>query len=182
MLRSAIVSTKSFGPVLLKASPTHVVSCEFVKNPADARETELPSADDASNRVLLHAVQQVQEFDAGKRMSFDVPVQFVSGTPFQRSVWHELMQIKPGTTKSYKDIAKRVTKPNAFRAVGSACRHNPVVLLVPCHRVVASNGDLTGFGGSSDCSLKSKLLQHEKQHTANDDGESAEQEQKRRRI
>ena len=83
----------------------------------------------------------------------------MEGTEFQRSVWREIEKIPFGKTKTYLEIAKAIGKPGASRAVGSACGANPLPLLVPCHRVLASNGGLGGFSGGLD--IKKKLLRME---------------------
>ena len=89
---------------------------------------------------------QLDEYFAGERQEFDVPVQ-LGGTPFQQRVWQELTKIPFGQTISYGELARRVGKPSASRAVGAANGRNPVSILVPCHRVVGSAGSLTGYGG-----------------------------------
>jgi methylated-DNA-[protein]-cysteine S-methyltransferase len=172
--RVACVVTNNFGPVFIEASATAVTRCEFVKN-----QTASIPREDPSNAVLHEAVRQIQDYDSGVRSVFDVPLQFPSGTPFQRAVWQELLKIAAGSTSSYKEVAARVQKPSAYRAVGSACRSNPLVLFVPCHRVVAANGELTGFAGSSDCTLKAKLIQHEQQFAADNVGQQAIKKRRR---
>jgi methylated-DNA-[protein]-cysteine S-methyltransferase len=87
-----------------------------------------------------------------------IPVE-LNGTPFQRSVWHALRRIPGGTTISYAELAKRIGEPTAVRAVGTANGANPVAVIVPCHRVIGSDGRLTGYGGGLD--RKQWLLQHE---------------------
>lgn len=82
------------------------------------------------------------------------------GTQFQKMVWNELLKIPFGKTLSYKDIAKKVNKPNASRAVGNACGKNPIPIIIPCHRVVAADGKLGGYSGCID--IKKKLLKIEK--------------------
>lgn len=96
--------------------------------------------------VLARAVHEVLEYLDGRRRTFDVPVR-MSGTPFQEKVWEALCGIPYGETRSYGEIAKLVGSPKGSRAVGMACGRNPVMILVPCHRVVGSNGRLVGFGG-----------------------------------
>ena len=98
---------------------------------------------------------QLREYFAGKRRAFDLPLA-PSGTPFQLSVWNELRAIPYGRTKSYLDIANAIGKPAACRAVGAANGANPLPIVVPCHRVIGSNGALTGFGGGID--VKRRLL------------------------
>lgn len=98
------------------------------------------------------------EYLQGKRISFTVPFDF-KGTPFQTSVWNALCKIPYGLTKSYSDIALEIQKPAAVRAVGTAIGANPLLITVPCHRVIGKNGALTGYRGGME--MKSKLLQLE---------------------
>lgn len=92
------------------------------------------------------AMRQLREYFAGKRAEFDLPFA-LAGTAFQRSVWRQLQQIPYGETISYGELARRVGNPKASRAVGSANGANPLPILIPCHRVIASDGTLGGFGG-----------------------------------
>lgn len=92
------------------------------------------------------ATRQLDEYFAGARRSFDLPLD-PAGTPFQLAVWEQLRTIPAGTTTTYGDIAARVGRPAASRAVGAAIGRNPIAIVVPCHRVVGSNGSLTGFAG-----------------------------------
>ncbi|MCP5463949.1 MAG: methylated-DNA--[protein]-cysteine S-methyltransferase [Deltaproteobacteria bacterium] len=108
--------------------------------------------------VLQKAKKQIQEYFKGERLVFDVPVA-LNGTDFQNKVWKALQRIPCGQTKSYGDIARGIKNDKACRAVGLANNKNKIPLLVPCHRVVGANGDLTGFA----CGLwrKEWLLNHE---------------------
>ena len=90
------------------------------------------------------AYTQLAEYLAGKRKKFDVKLA-PKGTAFQQKVWKELLKIPYGQTRSYKDLAIAIGKPNAARAVGMALNKNPIPLIIPCHRVIGSNGSLTGF-------------------------------------
>lgn len=111
------------------------------------------------NEKALRAVQkQVAEYDAGKRQEFDFELD-MDGPEFHQKVWDALVEIPFGTTTSYGAIAKRVGFPSAARAVGVANGANPIALVVPCHRVIGSNGTLTGYGGGLP--LKRALLEHE---------------------
>ena len=92
---------------------------------------------------------QLAEYFAGQRKSFDLAIE-PQGTPFQTTVWRALLDIPYGETCSYADIARRIGNPKAVRAVGSANGNNPIAIIVPCHRVIGSNGSLTGFGGGLD--------------------------------
>jgi methylated-DNA-[protein]-cysteine S-methyltransferase len=117
--------------------------------------------DDGSGRageILAAARRQLGEYFAGRRTTFDLPLD-LSGTPFQLQVWNALTRIPFGTTLSYGELARRVGSPNGSRAVGAANGRNPVAIVVPCHRVIGANGDLTGFGGGM--ARKEWLLKHE---------------------
>jgi methylated-DNA-[protein]-cysteine S-methyltransferase len=92
------------------------------------------------------AVRQLREYFAGQRAEFDLPLA-PEGTPFQRSVWRQLQEIPYGETISYGELARRVGNPKASRAVGSANGANPLPIVIPCHRVIAGDGSLGGFGG-----------------------------------
>ena len=95
---------------------------------------------------LTQARQQLEEYFAGTRQHFDLPLR-PHGTPFQQDVWWELARIPYGTTISYGELARRIGQPQAMRAVGAANGRNPLPIVLPCHRVIGSNGSLTGFGG-----------------------------------
>lgn len=99
-----------------------------------------------SAQALAFARVQLEEYFAGTRQTFALPLR-PHGTPFQLAVWQELARIPYGTTISYGDLARRLGQPQAMRAVGAANGRNPLPLVLPCHRVIGSNGSLTGFGG-----------------------------------
>ena len=96
--------------------------------------------------VLLEAERQLQEYFAGNRNSFSLPLDMI-GTPFQQQVWEALTTIPHGETRNYQQIANQLGNPKAVRAVGAANGRNPVSIIVPCHRVIGTNGSLTGFAG-----------------------------------
>ena len=108
------------------------------------------------------ARQQLTEYFAGVRKDFDLPLS-LTGTEFQLRVLDELQRIPYGATTSYGDIAARIGRPKAVRAVGAANGRNPIPIIVPCHRVIGSNGDLTGFGGG--LSTKETLLRLEAENS-----------------
>jgi methylated-DNA-[protein]-cysteine S-methyltransferase len=140
------------GSLTLASSVQGLASVQFGLNmPADG------VIDDAANR---EAIEQLQEYFEGKRTHFDLPLD-VKGTPFQVSVWNELLKIPYGSTCSYIDIARSLGKPGAARAVGMANHENPIAVVIPCHRVVGSDGSLTGYAGGLH--LKKQLLGIEKQ-------------------
>ena len=111
------------------------------------------------HRVLRLAIAQLKEYFAGKRDSFDLPLDLQGGTPFQQSVWKALLAIPPGRTTSYGVLSRNIGKPAAVRAVGAAVGRNPVSIIVPCHRVLGLDGSLTGYAGGLE--RKSALLQLE---------------------
>lgn len=103
--------------------------------------------------------KQLTEYENGKRKVFELPLHLI-GTDFQKQVWNALLEIPYGETRSYQEIAIRIGKPKALRAVGGACNRNPIGIIVPCHRVIGKNGSLTGYAGG--LSYKELLLKHEK--------------------
>jgi methylated-DNA-[protein]-cysteine S-methyltransferase len=137
------------GLIEIESSAGAVTSLVFV----DERRSEMLKDD-----VGDEAVRQIAEYFDGVRREFDVPVN-LTGTKFQRRVWEELLNIPFGQTVTYGDVAKAIGKPTAVRAVGAANGQNPVSIIVPCHRVIGSEGRLTGYGGG--LWRKQWLLKHE---------------------
>ena len=122
-----------------------------------------PESDWIYNEAPFEAVrQQLSEYFAGERKNFDVPLS-LEGTEFQVSVLEALLDIPYGETTSYGAIAKQIGRPKAVRAVGAANGRNPIPIIVPCHRVIGSSGDLTGFGGGLD--TKAALLRLEAENS-----------------
>lgn len=122
-----------------------------------------PAADlfgESDPRPFTEVIRQLDEYFAGQRIEFDVPMTLV-GTPFQRTVWAALQQIPYGETWSYGQLAARIGRPSAARAVGLANGRNPIGIIVPCHRVVGATGGLTGYGGGLE--RKQHLLDFERQ-------------------
>jgi methylated-DNA-[protein]-cysteine S-methyltransferase len=113
---------------------------------------------DAGAGVLPDTARQLEEYFDGRRRDFDLPIR-LAGTEFQRLVWKHLAGIRYGETLSYGELAKRIGKPSASRAVGLANGRNPIPILVPCHRVIGADGSLTGYGGGLE--RKRWLLAHE---------------------
>lgn len=105
--------------------------------------------------LIKMAYTQLSEYLAGKRFSFDVPLS-VSGTLFQEAVWQALLEIPYGSTNSYSQLASNIKRPKSSRAVGGACNKNPVMIMIPCHRVVGKDNSLTGYALGLD--VKEKLL------------------------
>ena len=123
-----------------------------------SKQESRPSSDTPS-ALLDRAEEQLLAYLDGKLQTFDLPIRLV-GTPFQVSVWKALLAIPYGSTSSYGDIATRIGCPKAARAVGMACNRNPLMIVVPCHRVVGTKGRLTGFACGLD--IKRQLLEIER--------------------
>jgi methylated-DNA-[protein]-cysteine S-methyltransferase len=117
--------------------------------------------EDVSVAPLSATVRQLTEYFEGTRREFDLPLR-LQGTAFQQRVWRELTEIPYGQTWSYGQLAQRIDKPSASRAVGLANGRNPISILVPCHRVIGADGSLTGYGGGLE--RKQWLLAHEGLH------------------
>jgi methylated-DNA-[protein]-cysteine S-methyltransferase len=100
--------------------------------------------------VLQAAERQLQDYFAGHRQAFDLPLDLSHGTPFQRQVWDALRDIPAGRTAGYAELAQRIDAPQAARAVGAAVGRNPISIIVPCHRVLGAGGSLTGYAGGLD--------------------------------
>jgi len=130
---------------------------EMLKKRLDA---EIIQQDD---ELLEETRRQIDEYLAGRRKRFDVPL-LMLGTGFQKSVWNTLMQVPYGTTATYLQIARAIGSAKAVRAVGGACKANPIGIIVPCHRIVGSDRSLVGYGGG--LSIKEKLLSLEQRHDA----------------
>ena len=118
------------------------------------KENEIEKETDYIRKTYL----QLIEYLSGKRKNFDVEIDMI-GTEFQKKVWKELLNIPYGETRSYKDIATAIGNKKACRAVGNANNKNPIAIIVTCHRVVGSNGGMTGYAGGID--IKEKLLKIE---------------------
>ena len=106
------------------------------------------------NQILNKTTSQLSDYFLGKRIEFNIPINYVYGTEFQIKVWEKLRSIKYGETLSYMDVAKLIDNPRSYRAVGNANNKNPISIIIPCHRVIANDGNLGGYGSG----LKSKLL------------------------
>ncbi len=123
--------------------------------PKRAAKLDRPDGVDRASGPVLDAVHQLDEYFAGERKAFDLPLELV-GTDFQRAVWLALAAIPYGETISYRELAALVGRPRAVRAVGQANGANPVPIVLPCHRVIAADGTIGGYGGGVD--LKRRLL------------------------
>jgi len=140
----------------ISSTETHIVSIMFkdaekVPSPQRKETEEIP-------QLLNQCIHQLEEYFEGKRKEFDLPLQ-QEGTDFQQKVWNELLNIPFGQTISYVDLAKKLGDKNSIRAVASANSKNKLTIIIPCHRVIGSNGKMVGYGG--DLWRKKWLLNHE---------------------
>ena len=127
------------GRILLAQEEKGLILAQFDASPPERwQQEEAP--------LLVQAKEQLSEYFAGTRQEFALPL-FPKGTPFQQKVWTALQTIPWGQTRSYGEIARQIGSPKAARAVGMANHHNPIAILIPCHRVVGQNGALTGYAG-----------------------------------
>ncbi len=144
-----------FGDIILTANNQGLTSLTFKNGVKDCViEPTFKKNESAFTKVK----QQLDQYFNGEREHFDLELA-PNGTPFQQKVWQALTLIKQGETKSYQWLAKKINNEKAVRAVGTANGANPIALIIPCHRVIGSNGKLTGYAGG--LALKAKLLMHE---------------------
>ncbi len=148
------------GLITLMGDAHHLTHLLYDHQVERVRRRHDPVVDD---HAFADVVAQLSEYFAGDRTEFDVPLA-PEGTPFQLRVWEELTRIAYGETWSYGELAARIDRPGAARAVGAANGRNPISIIVPCHRVIGASGRLTGYGGGLDA--KSTLLDLERDHSA----------------
>ena len=153
------------GPMILAATEQGLSGAWF------QGQRHAPSSDcmqhwtpNAQNPLLVRAADQLEAYFSGQLARFELPLDLSAGTLFQQSVWHALLTVPAHQTRSYGDLAKQLNKPKAARAVGSAVGRNPLSIIVPCHRILASNGGLTGYAGG--LWRKKTLLEIDRQQTA----------------
>jgi methylated-DNA-[protein]-cysteine S-methyltransferase len=140
------------GPLLLAADGAGLRQIEFAKG----KRTSQPAPSWREDPTQLsEPIRQLRAYFAGELEDFDLPLA-PEGTPFQLGVWRRLSEIPYGQTISYGELARRIGNPKASRAVGLANGSNPIPIVIPCHRVIGSNGKLTGYGGGLP--IKEKLL------------------------
>lgn len=135
--------------VLTLVANDHGLAAILWENDDPKRVRLSPLEESLTHPVLLEAEQQLREYFAGKLERFSLKLDF-AGTEFQKKVWGALLTIPFGETRSYAQIAKQVGSPKAVRAVGAANGKNPISIVAPCHRVIGSNGKLTGFAGGME--------------------------------
>jgi methylated-DNA-[protein]-cysteine S-methyltransferase len=176
--RTTRVVHSPIGPLTLTAENDALVEIDFATSAGTAEgkvgspegSASATGEDDAgprpvsaTDRVLDEAARQLDGYFAGERRRFDLPLD-PHGTAFQTDVWEALRKIPYGETRSYADIARRIGRPTAVRAVGRANGQNPLAIVVPCHRVIGADGSLTGYSGGVDkkrtlLELESRVLE-----------------------
>lgn len=150
------------GVITLAAGPLGITGIHFPDRPdRHAPASPPPCASSARHdpEIFAELRDQLAAYFDGTLRTFNFQIPESVGTPFQRTVWHELQRIPFGQTISYVELARRVGNPKASRAVGAANGRNPFPIVVPCHRVIGASGNLVGFGGGMAC--KRWLIQHE---------------------
>jgi len=155
------VADSPIGKLVIRASEQHVQSLLFLESKKRPFPTEIVLENEEKSDLLSNCLQQLSEYFEGKRYSFDLPLQ-QEGSPFRQKIWRALQDIPYGTTISYLELAKRTGDVKAIRAVGTTNGANNISIIVPCHRVIGSNGSLTGYGG--DLWRKQWLLELENKH------------------
>lgn len=147
------------GKLLLTGHNTHITGCAFIDG-----DSTLPQRCEIKNSALALCVKELDAYFNGTLQTFTVPLK-PEGTAFRQQVWSELQRIPFGKTISYRQLAAQIGQPKAVRAVGGANHHNPIVIIIPCHRVIGADGRLTGYGGGLD--KKAFLLEHEQRNAIN---------------
>ncbi len=149
----SIFYSSPLGLIKISASSKGIIEIDFIgKNKSSTQNQNV------SNTYLKVCINQLDEYFRGERRNFDLKFD-LRGTDFQKKVWNQLRKIPFGKTVSYFEVAQKINNPKAVRAVGQAIGKNPVAIIIPCHRVVGSNGKLTGYAGGMW--RKEWLLKHE---------------------
>ena len=159
-----VLPRSPIGPVCIAASERGVVALEFGLDEREfvqRLERRTRAGVRRSSERVVSAVRQVQEYLSGARTSFDLSLDLTWTSAFQQRVLREALAIPRGQTRTYRQVARTIGKPQAARAVGQALGHNPVPIIIPCHRVLGSDGSLHGYSGGGGLQTKAWLLQLE---------------------
>ncbi|MDD7260829.1 MAG: methylated-DNA--[protein]-cysteine S-methyltransferase [Eubacteriales bacterium] len=149
-MKETVIYQSPVGPLRLDCEDGAVIAL---------KKAEAGTVSGPGNELTALVFRQLDEYFAGTRREFNFPYR-LHGTPFQQAVWAALRQIPYGETRSYKDIARAIGHLKAFRAVGMANNRNPILIAIPCHRVIGADGGLVGYGGGLE--MKQALLKLEK--------------------
>lgn len=155
-----LMRSSPFGPIVVAASSDGLVLLSIITED-DFPHITHKSADAASARIADMALSQLTDYIFGKRTDFTIPLDLKSTTDFQREVLLETVRIPFGQVSTYEQVAISINRPQAARAVGGALAHNPIGIIIPCHRVVAHDGCLHGFSSPHGIRTKAELLEHE---------------------
>ena len=153
--KESTIVESPLGVLTITAQDGYVCTIGLAKDGSGEISTESADSD-----VLRQAAREVNEYLAGERTEFTFPMR-AEGTPFQQKVWRALREIPYGQTRSYGEIASTIGQAKASRAVGMACNRNPIMIAVPCHRVVGANGALVGYAYGTDTKQKLLALEQE---------------------
>ncbi len=145
----------SLGKVLLVSDGQALIGC-YIQGQKYQQSLSSNYQLEAQLPIFQRVATQLQEYLQGTRRVFTVPYHFVTGTLFQQRIWHAITAVSYGTTISYSELAKRVAMPTSIRAVAAAVGRNPLLIIVPCQRIIGSNGSLTGY--AAGLAIKSRLL------------------------
>jgi O-6-methylguanine DNA methyltransferase len=150
------------GPLFVAASERGVCAIEFGRrNPRFSTLLNTGARLERDARTVAPVMAQLREYFAGRRINFDLAVDLSSLTPFQSRVLAVTRRIPSGQVWTYRQVAQAMARPNSARPVGQALAHNPIPIIIPCHRVIASDGSLRGYSGGSGLKTKRWLLAHE---------------------
>ena len=155
-MKNTVVFQTTLGPVVISEQDGAITELFFAKDTPDGEDKQITP-------LLKEAEKQLLEYLSGNRRKFDLKLE-AKGTEFQKTVWNTLQEIPYGETRSYKQVAEMLGRPEASRAVGMANSKNPILVLTPCHRIVGSDGKLTGYAGGLE--IKKTLLELEKDHVS----------------
>lgn len=147
-MKHYLIFPSPIGNIMIIEQDSNIIGIELANKPCSKNT-------DIENKVLLCAQKQLEEYFLKERINFDLPIKLV-GSDFQVKVWNELLNIPYGEVRTYGEIAKLIGNENASRAVGMACNKNPLMIIVPCHRVIGKNKRLVGY--ASGINIKQKLL------------------------
>ncbi|MBE5975406.1 MAG: methylated-DNA--[protein]-cysteine S-methyltransferase [Paenibacillaceae bacterium] len=155
-MKNTVVFQTTLSPVVISEQDGAITELFFAKDTPDREDKQITP-------LLKEAEKQLLEYLSGNRRKFDLKLE-AKGTEFQKTVWNTLQEIPYGETRSYKQVAEMLGRPEASRAVGMANSKNPILILTPCHRIVGSDGKLTGYAGGLE--IKKTLLELEKNHVS----------------
>ena len=154
-MRNKFIYNTPIGKLAIFENGKAITNLDFYENKSNLTSIACEIKETA---LLKSAAMQLKEYFEGQRTQFDLPLE-PAGTDFQKAVWQALVGIPYGETRTYKEIAAKIACPKGCRAVGMANNKNPIAIIIPCHRVIGSNGKLVGYAGGLD--IKEKLLKLE---------------------